>query len=110
MPFTGQCNNTEKVPVTVKGRTKPDAAGNARPAEFENFTVDVLSGDGTANLTGPSSFEAVSGTAVGDTVIHMRADGIVGAGEGIIEDTYTLTVVGENADQLDVVSGAPVPK
>jgi len=107
MPFTGTCNNEQKiVGLAVNYLT---ASGN--PAVVDGPTrFSVQSGDGSVVQNGDHGFDAISGSALADTVILIEADADLGAGVRLIQDTYTLSVTGVEAASLGVSGGTVVPK
>ena len=107
MPFTGTCNNEQK----ITGLHVSYATASGNPAAVDGPSrFSVQSGDGTVVPLGDHDFEAVSGAALADTVILIEADADLGAGVRTIQDTYTLTVTGVEAASLGVSGGTVVPK
>lgn len=103
------CTNEEKIQVTLNPVT---AAGH--PIAVENFTVEVQSGDGTAEIIsgapGTYSFWIISGAGVGDSVFVVTADADLGLGIVNVADFITLTVEGAKASALGLVADKPVVK
>jgi hypothetical protein len=107
MPFEGACNNEEK----VTGLTVSYTSLTGRPAAVDGATkFSVQSGDGSVVQSGDHGFEVVSGDALADTVILMKADVDTGVGVEEISDTYTLHVTGAKAAAFGVSGGTVVPK
>ncbi len=108
MPAIGACSNEEMIPVTAAPVTSSGA-----PAQIDGaLTVTVQSGDGSVlqDPGSPLSFNAVSGSAPGDTVYLVEADADLGAGVVTLQDTFTLTVTSATAASFGLSVGAAVPK
>lgn len=106
MPGEGACTNAEKLPVSVAF-----TSASGRPATVDgSITVTVQSGSGTVNMTGATSFEAVSGDVAEDVVYAVSADADLGAGVETISDVFTLHVTSEHAANFGFSTGAAVPK
>jgi hypothetical protein len=99
MPLAITCDNLSKVPVAITGKK-----GDVEVPLGGPVTVAVQSGDGSVESTGDASFNAVSGSALGDTVFALTdaADNLV--------DTVTLTVTAPKPDSLVETAGSPVAK
>jgi hypothetical protein len=109
MPLAITCDTASQVLVTAN---PVDDAKNPEPLDG-NLTVSVTSGDGTFTLVNQLSFQAVSGTALGDTVYSVTGDGDLGPDVTSVTDTVTLTVVEKpvpQATSLGLVGGAVTPK
>jgi hypothetical protein len=109
MPLAITCDNASQVLVTSN---PVDAAMNPEPLDGA-IRVTVTSGDGTFTIVNPLSFQAVSGTALADTVYSVSGDGDLGPGISSITDTVTLTVTAKpvpQATSLGLVGGAVTPK
>lgn len=97
----------------VVGNTFAPETADGNPAQVDGaLVVTVLSGDGTfaQDPAKPLSFDAISGTALGDTVYHISADADLGAGVENIETTVTYTVTGAKASQFGFTGGTVVKK
>jgi hypothetical protein len=108
MPATAACSNEEMIPVTAAPVTSSGA-----PAQIDGaLTVTVQSGDGSVSqdAASPLTFNAVSGSAPGDTVYLVEADADLGAGVVTLQDTFTLTVTSATAASFGLSAGAAVPK
>lgn len=106
--IAASCTTEQKVPVTANPTT---AAG--QPASFDGaLRVTVQSGDGTIEQdpATPLSFNAVAGSAPGDTTFLVEADVDLGAGVQLIQDTVVLTVTNPLAANFGLQVGAAIPK
>lgn len=109
MPLAITCDNASQVLVTAN---PVDDAHNPEPLDGA-LKVSVTSGDGTFTVVNQLSFQAVSGTALADTVYSVTGDGDLGPGVSSITDTVTLTVTAKpvpQATSLGLVGGAVTPK
>lgn len=108
MPFATSCTDEQKRTVSVNPLT---ASGKPAPIDG-SITVTVQSGDGLAELVAgaPTTFKAVSGSALADTVYLVEADADLGAGVVTISDTVTLSVVSASAVNFGFTEGAVEPK
>lgn len=100
--------NSQKVTVTLKPTTL-----SGKPAKVDGApTWAVQSGDSTVEASADGlSASLVSSDTPGDTVYVVEAD-VNLSPEGVenIQDTITLTVVGENAANLGLVASTPEDK
>ena len=100
------CTTEEKVPVTASPKT-----ASGRPATLDGpIRVTVTSGDGTAVVTGDTTFDAVSGDVPGETDFLVEGDADLGAGQVLIQEVVRLTVGGAQAAAFGLTGGTPVPK
>ena len=105
-PLSLQCTNEQKIPVAVNPTT---AAGIVATLDG-SVGVTIVSGEATVALTGPTTFELVSGANPGSTTFLVEADADLGAGIVLIQDTITLDITGALAVNLGLVARSPVPK
>lgn len=104
---SGTCNNEQK--VTGITATPITDAGNPAPIDGA-LKITVQSGDGTfaQDPTRPLAFDAISGSALADTVYLVTADADTGPGIKTIQTTYTLTVTSAQASNFGAFSGGTV--
>jgi hypothetical protein len=102
--FECTCTNEEKVKITVAATT-----GGGKSVTPVNLKVDVVSGDGTAEVVDASSFYLISGNAIDVTNYAVSAD-FDPAGSGKLTsftDTIALDVTEPVVKSMGFVAGAP---
>lgn len=104
--FELACTNEEKIEVIVTPRT---STGAVAPIDG-SVTVTVLSGEGTVEVSGQTTFWVISGLNPGDTEYLVEADADLGDGVVTISDIVKLHVAGALAANFAFNASAPVPK
>jgi hypothetical protein len=107
MPAQINLTTTQKVKVTINPTT--ESGGPATLDGEPQWTVE--SGDCTVNPEeGGLSAYIVSGDGAGESIVKVKADADLGAGERHIEDLVTVNVTSEEAANLGLTVGAPEEK
>ena len=106
MPIEVTMDNEQKVLITANPMT---TSGN--PATLDGpLLVEVSSGDCTVQMISDTSFEVVSGSQVGDSVIQVSADADLGEGVVTVSDAVVAHISGALATQFGLSAGTPEPK
>lgn len=102
MPLNTTITNEQK----ITGCSITPTTTSGRPAQIDgSVSVSVVSGDSTATVTGPLTFDVISSDTPGDTTFLVEADADLGAGVVTIQDTITLTVSGAQAANVGLTLG-----
>jgi len=107
MAVATSITNAQKVNVTLSPKTD-----SGKPAKLDGAPVwSVVSGDSTVVPAADGlSADLISSDTPGDTTFLIDADADLGTGVEDLQETITLTVIGENAKNLGITIGTPTLK